>query len=524
MALFSSSSPNLRGRFVVQFPARVQATNGLTVSKANGIWTLQPAFQMLTPLATIPAADRDNTFALVQNGDTDTYYRVSMDVLLAMVSGGLDPTLVSIGALAPGADQAIYFDGPDSAVLYTITPGGRALVGLSPGADKLGYWSASDTAALTDFTPFARTLLANANATDARVDLGLVVGANVQAWDPDLDALAGLASAADRLPYFTGPSTAALAGFTAFARSLLDDADAQTAQTTLGISAFAQTLLDDVDAAAARSTLGLVIGTDVQAQNARLADIAGMSWTQGDILYFNGVNLVRLAAGTSGHVLKTQGAGANPAWTAIPGGGDLLSTNNLADVASPATAFGNIKQAATTSATGVVELATDAEAQAQADTTRAVTPGNLAAVIASDTARGLIEIAVKAEVKAGTDTTRAVTPARQQFHPTAAKAWAMWDATGSVGGGNSLAGYNVASVTDAGVGVWVVNMAIPMSGSGYVSLLSGDVTSSAFGMVYQVVAQTAATCGIHGKRVDTSHHADPAGTFPFVHWAAFGDQ
>lgn len=48
-----------------------------------------------------------------------------------------------------------------------------------------------------------------------------------------------------------------------------------------------------------------------------------------------------------------------------------------------ATAFSNIKQAATASATGVVELATDAEAITGTDTTRAVTPANVAAVVAT---------------------------------------------------------------------------------------------------------------------------------------------
>lgn len=56
----------------------------------------------------------------------------------------------------------------------------------------------------------------------------------------------------------------------------------------------------------------------------------------------------------------------------------LAKTSNLSDVANAATAFGNIKQAATTSATGVVELATQAEAQAKTDTTRAVTAASLA--------------------------------------------------------------------------------------------------------------------------------------------------
>jgi len=39
--------------------------------------------------------------------------------------------------------------------------------------------------------------------------------------------------------------------------------------------------------------------------------------TQGDILYRNGSANARLGAGTSGYFLKTQGAGANPAWAEV---------------------------------------------------------------------------------------------------------------------------------------------------------------------------------------------------------------
>lgn len=46
-----------------------------------------------------------------------------------------------------------------------------------------------------------------------------------------------------------------------------------------------------------------------------------------------------------------------------------------------AAAFAALKQPASASATGVVELATNAEAQASADTTRAVTPANLGATL-----------------------------------------------------------------------------------------------------------------------------------------------
>lgn len=59
--------------------------------------------------------------------------------------------------------------------------------------------------------------------------------------------------------------------------------------------------------------------------------LAALSYAQGDILYHNGTVLTRLAVGTNGQFLKTQGAGANPVWADISGANTALS--NLAAVA-----------------------------------------------------------------------------------------------------------------------------------------------------------------------------------------------
>ena len=52
---------------------------------------------------------------------------------------------------------------------------------------------------------------------------------------------------------------------------------------------------------------------------------AAVSAAQGDIIYRNATNWVRLAAGTNGQFLQTQGVSANPQWAAAAGGGTVTN-------------------------------------------------------------------------------------------------------------------------------------------------------------------------------------------------------
>ena len=78
-----------------------------------------------------------------------------------------------------------------------------------------------------------------ATPSGARTNLGLAIGSDVQAYSDVLADFAGLTQASNKLPYFDSSTTATTTDFSSFGRSLIDDADASAARTTLALGTMA---------------------------------------------------------------------------------------------------------------------------------------------------------------------------------------------------------------------------------------------------------------------------------------------
>ena len=151
-----------------------------------------------------------------------------------------------------------------------------------------------------------------------------------QPLDAGLTSISALVTAADKMIFTDGSDSYATTDLTAFARSFLDDANATTARSTLSLGT------------AATSDSG-----DFLASTAGLNDLADVSFTAG--------------AGIDNYILTYDN-----------------STTSWGAEAAPTAA------AASETTAGVIEIATNAEAQAASATDKALVPSNIGSIDTGD--------------------------------------------------------------------------------------------------------------------------------------------
>ena len=261
---------------------------------------------------------------LTTNAGTDT-------VTIASSGGGGSKHVIQNNGTGLTARANLNFDGTHVVATddsgnnqsdITLSTNLQAISGLTSAADKGIQFTGTGTASVYDLTAAGKALLDDANSSAQRTTLGLAIGTNVQAYDADLAALAGLTSAADKGIQFTGSGTAG----------------------TFDLTTAGKALLDDANASAQRTTLGLAIGTNVQAHDADLAAIAGLTSAADKGIQFTGSGTAGVYDLTAAGKALLDDADAAAQRTTL-GLGSLatlstVSTSNISDITVASSAAG----------------------------------------------------------------------------------------------------------------------------------------------------------------------------------------
>ncbi|QUS39566.1 hypothetical protein RPMA_12505 [Tardiphaga alba] len=365
----SGAAPTCRVIAAADLPANLTSiANATTAANRLGYWTASATYGLtdFTAFARSLLDDADAATARatlgVSIGSNVQAWDADLDALAALSgtntiyyrSGANTWSAVSIGSLLSFATGTLNVG--DAELV--------ALAGLTSAADKVPYFTGSGTAALADFSSLARTLVANTAASGMRSTLGLVIGTDVQAYDAELAALAGLTSAANKCFYFTGAGIAATVDCTSFGRSVANAADAAALRTLAGtvIGTNVQAWDADLDALAANSTDGFWARTGAGTGAARVmtAPAAGFTITNpagvaGNPTFVLANDLAALEALSSTGIARRTGTDA---WSV----GTLVSNTELATM--PNATF----KCRTTAGTGSPDDCTSAQSTALLNT------------------------------------------------------------------------------------------------------------------------------------------------------------
>jgi len=156
-----------------------------------------------------------------------TAMAVLADSEMIVGNGTTDPVAESGATLRTSIGVAIGTN------VQAYDAGLLSIAALTTAANKIIYTTAHDVYTTTSLSAYGITLIDDADAATARTTLGLVIGTNVQAYDATLLSIAALGTAANKIAYTTGIDTWAEAALTAFAITILDDANAAAVRATL---------------------------------------------------------------------------------------------------------------------------------------------------------------------------------------------------------------------------------------------------------------------------------------------------
>ena len=220
---------------------------------ANAVTTAKLAAGAVT--ATEIAANAVTTAKVID--DAVTYAKIqnvtATDKLLGRATAGAgnieEITLTAAGrALLDDADAATQRTTLGLGTIATQSAGAVAITGGTlSGLTSIAATTATLTSAaitsgsvtgITDIT-VADGGTGASDASTARTNLGVAIGTNVQAYDAGLQSIAGLTTSANELIYTTAADTYTTTSLTSYGRSLIDDANAATARTTLGLGTLA---------------------------------------------------------------------------------------------------------------------------------------------------------------------------------------------------------------------------------------------------------------------------------------------
>ena len=128
--------------------------------------------------------------------------------------------------------------------------------------------------------------------------------------------------------------------------------------------------------------------------------------------------------------------------------------------------------------------------------------------------------ATQADMEAASSNTVFVTPAHAQSHPSAPKAWVIFD--GTQGSPTAAAGYNIASITKNGTGDYTITFTIAFSSANYaiIGTPSGNTTFTHTLIVAEDHVPTASTCRFYTENSSSGTNLD----CKFISLAFFGDQ